>query len=486
MEIHLSPVYKQNSNISASRKTNPNLSHDSFEFSGSKKSSDVSFGKSLFDMWLHRIERVSKYPEPKPEENVSEYAKELSKGILTMMERDIPPQNLKNIMTPAEFKELLPTLDTDNFLSSKKNIESGTYFVDLDYQSNFSRGKKSIFDILDEVSEYANQYHAQTGKDFVFALTDRDTLDGVRHAIRIIGENPDKFKHLKFLPAVKLSYAHEAPNSKLKYENSDMLVYGINPFSVNISNFIETTIAKRKTMIINFIKRVNALYPEFAYNVIEFAQQNKLRYKRDYTVSNLYWRAREYAETKGDTAIKGISLVPEAVVKEAADIINQLDQIYVGSTKDAFSSSGSQIITNAEVNKSIKGVFEEYSTHLDKSQGKVVSSAENLYDDMINCLSLESEKPVLALSAPFYLSHYFEKNPANGKYPNVVEFINDLKDKSDGMLCAFESVVPSYELDSNLTKDNYKELKEFNKYIKDNTKLDEVGGSFDKRQQLFV
>lgn len=170
-------------------------------------------------------------------------------------------------------------------------------------------------------------------------------------------------------------------------------------------------------------------------------------------------------------------MVPEDVVNEAEDIINQLDQIFVDSSKGAYSALGSQIIKDSELNKSIKGVFEKYSTHLDEDKGKVVSSAENLYDDMIDCLSLETSKPVIALSAPFYLSHYHEEKGCS-EFPNVVEFINELQERSNGMLVAFETVVPSYDLDSSLTQDT---VKNFNSYIKEHTDLYEVGGSFAKR-----
>ncbi len=408
------------------------------------------------------------------DENVSDFTKELSIGIKSETGKNIPPQNLKNIMSPTEFKELLPNLTSENFISANKDKK--VYCIDLDYQSNFSRGKENVYEILDKAAKYADEYYAKTNKKFVFALTDRDTLDGVKHAIRIIGENPEKYKNLKFVPAIKISYAHKAPNSKLKYESSDMLVYGINPYSVTLSNFIENLITKRKTMIISFIKEVNTLYPEFSYNLIEFAQQNNIKYKRDFTLSNLYWRAREYAETKGDTAIKGLSLVPKEVVKEANDIIDKLGEIYIGSDKKAFSVLGSQIIEDSEVNKSIKNVFETYSTHEDKKQGKVVSSAENLYDEMITCLSLQKEKPIIALCSPYYFSHYFEKNKSE-TFPNVVNFIKELQAHSDGMLLAFESVAPIYDLDANLRTDT---IKTFNNYIRKHTDLYEVGGSFAK------
>lgn len=418
-----------------------------------------------------------------------EFASELSKGIKNVMNCDIPAQNFKCIMPPDELRELLPTLNQENFLSTPDNQEQGIYYVDLDYQTSFSSGNENIFDILDNVAEYANNYYQKNGKKFIFALTDRDSLEGLQHALRIIGSNPERFKNVRFIPGIKMSFAHEAPNSNLGYENSDMLIYGINPFSENVINFVETTIKKRKNMTINFIKQVNELYPEFAYSVIEFAQQNRIKYKKGFCVSNLYWRAREYAETKGDTAIKGLKMVPKEILAEAEEILNELDQIFLGSNKGGYSALGSEIIKDEEVNKSIKEVFSKYSTHYDDERGKVVSEAENLYDDMIECLSNEPQTPILAVASPYYFSHYYEtRDPAT--FDKVVSFIENLQNKSNGMLIAFESVSPSYDIDSNLITrsgnllDKYKDTHKinlFNEYIRKNTNLYEVGGSFANR-----
>lgn len=419
----------------------------------------------------------------------SEFASELSSGIKRVMDCNIPAQNFGCIMTPDELREILPNLTQDNFLATTKNQDNGVYYVDLDYQTSFSSGNENIFDILDNVAQYANKYYEKNGKDFIFAITDRDSIEGLQHALRIIGLNPEKFKHVKIVPGIKMSFAHEAPNSNIGYENSDMLIYGIDPFSENIIDFVETTVQKRKNMTINFIRQVNELYPEFAYSVLEFAQQNRIKYKKGFCVSNLYWRAREYAETKGDTAIKGISMVPKEILAEAEEILNELDQVFLGSNQGGFSALGSEIIKDEEVNKSIKEVFSKYSTHYDDETGRVVSEAENLYDEMIDCLSKEPQKPVLAIAAPYYFSHYYEARDPH-TFDKVVSFIENLQDKSNDMLLAFESVAPSYDIDSNLVTKSGKLLDKytgnhkinlFNDYIRNNTGLFEVGGSFANR-----
>jgi hypothetical protein len=408
----------------------------------------------------------------------TKYAIDLSSGVKKVMGCDIPASNFKNVMTPSEFKELLPTLKTENFISSSENQESGVYNVDVDYQSTFSSGEENIFDILDNVAIYANNLYEKTGKDFVFSITDRDSLEGLQHALRLFGSEPRKYEHVKLLPGIKMSFAHEAPTSSIGYENSDILIYGINPYSDNIIDFVDTTIEKRKQMIVNFIKQVNNLYPEFRYRVCEFAKQNSIKYKKGYGVSNLYWRAREYAETKGDTEIKGVKMVPDDIIRESDAILKELGEVFVGSNKKI--KAGSNIIHDNEVNKTIKDVFNEYSTHYDEEEEKVVSSAENLYNDMITSLSSEKEQPILALASPYYVSHYYEKSNSDD-FENVIHFVKKLQEDSKGMLVAFETVAPGYDLDKYLSKP---EVKKFNDYMKKHTDLHEVGGSFATREKL--
>ena len=120
-----------------------------------------------------------------PDSKTTEYAKILSSGIKRVLEVDVPPQNLGSIMTPEEFKQMLPTMKMQNYNGTFENLETGVYLADLDFQTNFSNGKHNIFDILEKVSELSNQYFSETRKKFVFAIADRDNLEGIQHVILI-------------------------------------------------------------------------------------------------------------------------------------------------------------------------------------------------------------------------------------------------------------------------------------------------------------
>ena len=411
--------------------------------------------------------------KPTEETNVSPYIRSLQAGIKATFDKDIPAANFASIMSPEEFKEELKNLNIENFDIRNKDATDPNkiYCADLDNATTFSTGKNDVYTLLEKVAQTADELYEKTGKKFLFAISDRDTIEGVQHAVRIIASEPEKFKNLKFIPSMKMSFTHKVPTEKkyTRYENSEMLVYGINPFSEKLVDYVSKTLEKRKQMTIDFIRAVKDLYPQFGYSVKEFGTQNKINFLKDFGVSNLYWRAREYVETKGDTQIRGIELTPEEIKQAAIQIINELYVVQQGSENRNVSTIGSRIVNDdGEINKSIKEVFRQHATHnSEDDDNQIIAPAENVLSEMIDIFKQETTRPVMAISAPFYLSDYFpdkaeepqkneqgDKKPKNNQktFNGVVSFLKELQEKTDGMLIAFESKVPKYRLDDKLYK----------------------------------
>jgi len=419
---------------------------------------------------------------PADENNPSlSYAQRLQAGLKRISGRDIPAENFKNILDGNDLKKILPSLNIQNFVSSKKNQDAGIYSADLDYITSFSyNGIEDIFDVLNNAADYANRYHKKTGRNFLFSITDNDSISGMEHAVRYIAENPEKFQYLRFVPGVKMSFAHQAPNSNIGFENSRMLVYGINPFSQNLIDYTDDTLKRRRDMVYSFIQRAAELYKSYTYKSDEFAEQNGITLKKDLGQSNLYWRIREYLLSKEDAEMRGRELTPREINKFAEDIFAELDTVYKGS--DDFHTTH-LFIDNAYNTEDavvmIKKLFEEYSTHYNPKTGGVESAAENTYSALVNCLDREVQKPVMSLSAPYYLIHHFEKMGAE-QFNNTAAFINLLIRLSKGMLIGFESAAPMYDLDRELTSEA---VQNFNSQIKQKTGLYETGGSFATREK---
>ena len=421
------------------------------------------------------------YPSFKGADDSESYRQELSRGLARYLEADIPPENLAPAASPGEIKKILPQLQTSNFVSSPENVHRSIYSADLDNITTFSYdGEEDPIDVLDDAVQYANFYNWRTGKKFTFAITDNDTVEGLWHVLYHIGSNPGKYKNMNFIPGIRLSFAHRAPNSNLGFENGRMLVLGINPASKGIAEYIQDILERRRKMVYDFINHASNLYKEFGYKIDEFSPQHRLVFTKDLGQSDLYWRIREYIVSKGDSAIAGPKLTDQEVYQLAEDIINGMDTVLTGSAETTSSKLFSHIIDDdTEVNILIKEIFDRYSTHYSEVLGAAESSAENIYNQMINCFAAEPQKPVMSIAAPFYFSYHFERSPHEG-YPNTARFFNFLKQKSEGMLIGCETAAPMYDSDRELTPEI---IKGFNDYIKRHTGFLETGGSFASRTE---
>ncbi len=398
----------------------------------------------------------------------------LSIGVKKEWDEDIPPEKFKGIMSPAKLKAHLKNLTTENFICTEENKDNCIYNTDLDCITTFSyNGRECIQDILDEVAKYANYYKKKTGKNFVLAFTDNDSIEGLKHAVRRVANNNDRYKNIDFVPGMKISFIYKVSDKRC--ENGKLLVYGVNPFSDNVNDFVLNTLARRQDMIVDFISGAAELYRDAHFTEHEFYSNNNMYFSKDLGQSNLYSKIREYMMSKRDKDLLGLQIPPDEIYKLSEGIFSSMDTIFNGSNdfeNFCILIAGSKENANSFVNK----VLDKYSTRYDPETNEIFSASENIYSDFINCMKLETPRPIMALSAPYYLSHHFEHS-GDKIFPNVVNFMKSLQKYSAGMLLGFESASPAYDLDKELTA-NKDALYNFNTYIKENTNLQEVGGSF--------
>ena len=135
-----------------------------------------------------------------------DYLKKLASGLSKELNKPVSADSLSSIMTKEEILEELPKLSEQNYIATKENIENGMFQADLHSHSLHSDGKASVQTILNDAADYADKLNAKTGKKFIFALTDHDKIDGVKEALKIIAENPEKYKNVRFIPAAELSF----------------------------------------------------------------------------------------------------------------------------------------------------------------------------------------------------------------------------------------------------------------------------------------
>ncbi len=441
-----------------------------------KQSKQVSFG-GIFD-FLFSIFGPDKPGLPDENDPSLSFAQKLSIGLNKEWGDDIPPEDLKNVWSSKELRKYLNKVKTENFISSKKNQRNGTYNTDLDYVTSFSyNGEESIYDVLTDAAKYANELYSNTGKNFVFAVTDNDTTQGLKYAIRLIGNNPEKFRHLMFVPGVRMSFAYRVSDTQC--ENNSLLVYGINPFSENVDRYILNNLLKRKNMIFEFIHNVSKVYGDSHFNEREFLRKNNIYLDKDFGQANLYLRIKEYINSKSDAEISGLNLTPKEIYQFSDEIFHGVDLRYSGS--ENYEKYGQRIASIKDSDGFLaRYLFDKYSAKYDREKDEIVSDSENIFSDFIDCMKQETPAPIMALANPYYFVPYFEQKGTK-QFPNMIKFIQSLQKYSHGMIIGFESVSPLYKSDKELRK-HKESIEDFNAYIKANTTLKEVGGSFARRE----
>ncbi len=440
---------------------------DSFEISNNNNQyTNIAFKGSFFSK-IFKKEEVPQQPITIAKDP---YIREIQIGIKEFSDKDISAENLEFIVTPEEFKEILPTLKFENFDVANANSNTDKiYCADLNAETNFGRSKTNIFALLDQVAQTADKYNKKTGKKFLFAITDIDRVAVNKHAIELMASNPEKYRNVRFVPSVKMSFTHKVPSEygKAEFPVSEIAILGINPYSKKINESLDEIGKRRKKVSKEFILELKDKYPLLDCSFKELLTNNKIFYIGTFNIPNLYQKIIEYAEAKS----------------------------YHGNMLDY-----------DDFNGVLQGIFSKYYTREEIGEDgkpRIVAPLENTIDTIMETFSEEKTKPVMAIGAPYYLSKYYpDDNPST--YYGVISFIKELQKKTDGMLVAFESKAPLYKLDdelyrktsfrdfpnereSDLAKD-YKKLltfreqpalKKFNNFMRNNgeVKLYEIGGS---------
>lgn len=234
-------------------------------------------------------------------ENVSDYIKELAKSLGKHLNKDIEGQSLKSVISGEELLAELKKLEKQNFVASKENIEKGIFCADLHSHSIYSDGLGKVSDILNQVAEYANKLNQKTGKKFLYSLTDHDSCEGVKEALKIISANPEKFENVKFVTGSELSYLIKSDKTPNHLETSEILVYGFNPFDEKIKKYFNDLYAKREKMVNEYISDVTKMFGYADFSIEEF---HKI-YGKNY-IMNYQWKVHNYAQTKN--AISGLAI----------------------------------------------------------------------------------------------------------------------------------------------------------------------------------
>lgn len=383
----------------------------------------------------------------------SKFVNSLTKSLNEYFNLKVKPVQLKSIISGEELLTELKTLKKENFVASPENIKNGKFLADLHSHSVFSDGKAEITTILEQVSNYANLLYQKTGKKFLYALTDHDSCEGVKEAIKLIAQNPNKFKNVKFVTGAEMSFAIKSDKTTNAFETIEALVYGFNPFSKKNTNFFKNISNKRELLAKNYIKE---LKERFGYADFSFEEFKNI-YLDDckYIMMNNQWKVHHYGQTKN--AIAGLANFQNkdktALYQEIMSKTKPWERT-LGNLRDkelvpkSFGDD-SNITTLCK---------EKYSPHYNGE--KIDFAGENNFDEIIENFANE-QGVFMAFAHPYYIT---ERNS------KALEIINELIKKSKGLLQATERHHQAYK------RVNLNSVEVINKEIQKNHNLIELGG----------
>ena len=150
-------------------------------------------------------------------------------------------ENLRSIAGPNEFiRFVLENNDRpQTYTPSLENRKNGTYRANFHIHTTDSDGQKTVEERLDEAQVYAENY-IKDGYMYI-ALTDHNTVLGAKHIIKVLQKYPNRYKNLKIVPGLEVSFLYN--NSKYSQQpiNMHVLALCINPYD----KFLNKTFYKK-------------------------------------------------------------------------------------------------------------------------------------------------------------------------------------------------------------------------------------------------
>lgn len=361
--------------------------------------------------------------------NMGEYRESLARGLSEYTGKKVNAKNLSCVVNKEEFTDIISGLKRENYICTPENMEKGIFRADLHSHSNFSDGKGDVSQLLDEAAKYGDSLFEKTKNKFVFALTDHDGVEGVKKALEIISENPDKFKNIKFVPGAELSYVLKSPKAMTPTKTSEILAYCVNPFDKKTASYFDNLYGKRRNTIKESIDRMNQICPQANYSAEEFGKIYEADLNHDMYQMHLYWKIYHYGQTKC------------AISKIAQQNGQNIDALYTdimskAKTGKALGSLQYEklvpygIIENADIVALKKNIEPKVF-----GDNTIVARTENTIDELTSVFA-EDKDAVFALAHPYYFTE---------RVNNPAEFVKTVKDKFNGKLIGTESYHQAYQ-----------------------------------------
>ena len=252
-----------------------------------------------------------------------EYRKKIAKAFgiedakLPSLRSIIGAEEYKNILrefndspihyTPGE--ELITEFQDNYLLIGEINK---TYRATMHMHTKNSDGKITVQKLLDDCAQYADEiFEASKNNNeikakhapFTLAITDHDTVEGCKEAVKIISANPEKYKNLRVVLGCEMTVTNRLlGESVLKRPVENHIIANcINPFDEKLNNFLDSRkqakIPVGKEVFKECFEKILELNPEFARELsYEDAAKNSTLLKNG--LLNVHCPINQYFERK--------------------------------------------------------------------------------------------------------------------------------------------------------------------------------------------
>ncbi len=391
------------------------------------------------------------------------YIKALAKDLSSILNKKITPEDLSPVMTKKEFAKIAKSLKEENYIPNAENIKKGIFIADFHSHSNYSDGITSVKDILEQAKEYGDKLNKINGKKFLFALTDHDGIGGVKEALKIIAENPKRYKNIKFLAGAELSFPLKCEPNSVKHnsnhnqtEMAEMLIYGINPFSKSSEEYFKTLYQNRKSGVVNSLKIASEKIPNTKFLEEEY---NKffLINGNNYCMLNQHWRIYQYINLKTRIALlaKEQNKNPEELYQNIMPELKKMSHDLNGNVLDRYFNNNNIPIKTKTYLDEVDALKPDICPYL--SGDKIIAPYESSVEKISKYA--KDENAVLGFAHPGFTVQNMTKENAKER---IKEFINI----SEGRLMYSENFHQAYPIPNNISNEEVKECNELMKELK--------------------
>ena len=181
---------------------------------------------------------------------------------------------LTSIVGQEQLTSLLKTYTKEDFMNGEnlEGVRNLTYRVNLHNHTQASDGKLTVAEFLEQARKWADRIAQKSPKSdgkpaFTIAITDHDTLDGAQEAVRIIANDPLKYKNLRVVLGSEISVSHLGKAEVQKPLNFELIGYGLNPFGKHMNELFDTIGKGRSKAMEKFISDTHKEFPQYNLNI---------------------------------------------------------------------------------------------------------------------------------------------------------------------------------------------------------------------------